>query len=101
MAFDKIKDTFSAQILFTHPNLIISFCIQTDASKIGFGVELFQVDENNVHHTIAFASRTVQPAEKNYSITELELLGIVYACQQFRIYILDFPVKVYTDHQVI
>lgn len=32
LAFNKIKDTFSAQVLLTHPNFNLPFCIQTDAS---------------------------------------------------------------------
>lgn len=35
------------------------------------------------------------------AITELELLGIVFACQKFRVYILGFPINVYTDHQAL
>lgn len=100
-AFNKIKSAFSNQILLTHPDFNIKFCIQTDASLIGIGAELFQIDQFGERNTIAFASRTLLPAEKNYSITELELLGIIFACQKFRIYILGYPVDVYTDHQAL
>lgn len=40
-------------------------------------------------------------AEKNYSVTELELLSIVFACDKFRVYILGYPITVLSDHQAL
>lgn len=100
-AFEKIKSTFSDQVALTHPNFNKTFCIQTDASLIGLGAELFQVGDDGQRHTIAFASRSLCGSERNYTITELELLGILFACQKFRIYILGFPINIYTDHKAL
>jgi len=75
--------------------------LQTDASKLGLGAELFQLTSNGERRTILFASRTLNSAERNYSITELELLSVVFACEKFRVFILGYPVQVLTDHQTL
>lgn len=99
--FQKIKTAFSHQISLTHPNFNIPFCIQTDASYIGLGAELFQIDSDGQRNTLSFASRSLCGAERNYTVTELELLGILFACQKFKIYILGYPINLYTDHKAL
>jgi hypothetical protein len=64
-------------------------------------VELFQVDSSNERQTIRFASQTLNAVEKNYSVTELELLSVVFACEKFRVFILGYPVNVLTDHKAL
>ncbi len=46
----------------------------------------------------AYASRSLNPAERNYSTTHLEGLGIVWALKKFRHLIYGYPITVYTDH---
>jgi len=99
--FQKIKDAFSLQISLTHPNFNIPFCIQTDASYIGLGAELFQINDKGQRDTLSFANRSLCGAERNYTVTELELLGILFACQKFKIYILGHPINLYTDHKAL
>lgn len=99
--FQKIKDAFSLQISLTHPNFNSPFCIQTDASYVGLGAELFQIDNEGQRNTLSFASRSLCGAERNYTVTELELLGILFACQKFKIYILGHPINLYTDHKAL
>jgi len=101
IAFQKIKTAFSRQVSLTHPNFNIPFCIQTDASYIGLGAELFQIDAAGQRNTLSFASRSLCGAERNYTVTELELLGILFACQKFKIYILGHPINLYTDHKAL
>lgn len=98
--FNRIKESFTEKFL-CHPNFDHVFYLQTDASKIGLGAELFQLSTEGERQTISFASRTLNAAERNYSITELELLSIVFACEKFRVFILGYPIHVLTDHQAL
>ncbi len=52
-------------------------------------------------HVIAFASRVLTPAEKNYSVTHLEILAVVWALKHFRDIIMRYKITVYTDHSPI
>lgn len=63
------------------------FVIQTDASDLGLGAVLLQQHEGGLR-PVAFASRSLTPAEKNYSVTEKECLAIIFARKKFDYYIL-------------
>ena len=86
--FEEIKDKFSNMITMNHPDFLKTFYLQTDASNVALGAELYQEDSDKEHHTIAFASRSLLAAERNYTTTEKELLSIVFAVGKFRTYTL-------------
>ena len=48
---------------------------------------------------VAYASRSMTAAEKNYAQIEKEQLGDMFACERFHIYIYGRKVIVETDHQ--
>ena len=100
-AFEEIKRKFSEMIMMNHPDFEKVFYLQTDASNVAVGAELYQEDEEKEHLTIAFPSRSLQPAEKNYTTTEKELLSIVFAVGKFRTYILGNRTIIRTDHKAL
>ena len=53
---------------------------------------------NSQLHPVAFASRALSPQERNYSITDLETLAILWLCSHFRAYLYGHVVTIYTDH---
>ena len=75
-----------------------TFTLETDASTVGLGAVLSQVQEDGMVHPIAYASRTVDKHERNYGISELETLGLVWSICYFRSCLLGHPCVVYTDH---
>ena len=61
------------------PDFTKDFILETDASGVGLGAILAQGDKDGNVHPIAYDSRTLQQHKKNYAVTELEALGIVWA----------------------
>lgn len=75
------------------------YILQMDASDLGLGATLSQVDEHRDEHPVAFASRKLLPREHNYATVEKECLAIVWAVQFFRVYLYGQPCSVQSDHQ--
>ncbi|CAB5101095.1 unnamed protein product [Rhizophagus irregularis] len=75
-AFEKLKEKLIQYPILRHPDWKKEFLLITDASGKGLGAVLSQKDEKEKEVVIAYASRSLLPAEENYPITELECLGI-------------------------
>ncbi|CAI7886383.1 unnamed protein product [Closterium sp. NIES-54] len=68
------------------PNGKAPFVLYTDWSSVGMGAVLSQLEEGQ-EKVVAFASRTCNPAEANYSSYEGEGLAAVWAVGHFRVYL--------------
>ncbi|GFV17292.1 retrovirus-related Pol polyprotein from transposon 412 [Trichonephila clavipes] len=96
-AFNSLKKALTGSEVLGMYDERASTEIHTDASGYGIGAVLVQI-QNNVEKVIAYASRTLTKAEKNYSTTERECLAIVWATNKFRPYIFGKHFTVVTDH---
>ena len=54
-----------------------------------------------MYFPILHSSKKLNKAERNYSTTEREALGMVFALQKYRHFLLDNPFIFYTDHQAL
>ena len=72
--------------------------LSNDASKDGLGACLLIFTENT-WKPVAYASRGMTRAERNYAQIEKELLAIAFACERFHNYIYGLNVLVETDHK--
>jgi len=100
--FEKIKEEFLKVIVLKHPDFSKEFYINTDASNLSVSAVLAQLDEEGEERVICFASRVLTKVEKAYSITEKELLAVVFACKKFRSYLIGHPkIIIRTDHKAL
>ncbi len=60
-----------------------------------------QTDARAKNHVIVYASRTLNSAESNYSVTQQETLAVVWTLRHFHDIIFRYPVQVYTNHAAI
>ena len=77
------------------------FFVTVDASFIGLGVVLFQLNEQNKMKVISYNSRILNPQEQKLSTLDRELLGIVHALQIYECLIIGspHPIHIFTDHK--
>ena len=100
-AFDMLKTRLIESPILAYPNFKRGFVLETDVSVKGLGAVSSQGQKDQRLHPVAYASRALSAAEKNYSITELETLAVVWAISHFRAYLYGHEVKVLTDHTAV
>ena len=81
------------------PQFDREFLLATDASDSAIGAVLSQVDDNGTEKVIAYWSRQLTKAERNYSTIEREALAIVKAVKEFYPYLYGHDFILQTDHQ--
>lgn len=99
--FDELKEKMVNAPVLAHFNPNIGTELRTDALLQGLGAVLLQKGPDNELHPLAYASRTLTKAEKNYGISELEALGVVRSLGYMRHLIYGRPVNIVTDHAAI
>lgn len=99
-AFEKLKSALISYPVLMYPDFD-KRRITTDASCVGLGAILSQIDKKGNERPISYASRTLQPAERNYCTTELELLAIIWELEHFRPYVYGVEFDLITDHKAL
>ena len=82
-AFQKLKNCLITSPVLQYPNFNKPFVVHTDASLTAIGAVLSQEDEYGDEHPVAYYSRTLIPAEQNYTVTECECLAVIQAYKHF------------------
>ena len=85
----------------TIPNTKHPFNITVDASLIGLGAVLYQLNEQNQKKVISYNPRILNQQEQKLSTLDRELLGIVHARQIYEFLIIGspHPIHIFTDHK--
>lgn len=99
-SFEALKNALQSSPILGHPNYELPMEIHCDASGYGLGAVLVQQQESG-ERVICYASRLLNKAETNYSVTERECLALIFAVQRFRAYIWGARIKVVTDHHAL
>ena len=99
-AFDTLKTKLVEAPVLAYPLREGMFILDTDASGLGIGGVLSQV-QDGVERPLAYASRTMTKPERNYSVTRRELLAVVEFCKHFRHYLIGRKFRLRTDHAAL
>ena len=99
-AFNTLKDKITTAPALRMPTNTNPFRIETDGSGVGLGAILTQKQDDR-WHPIAFISKSLSDAKRNYPVTDLELAAIIFALKEWRHYLLDakHPFTILTDHK--
>ena len=100
-AMTTLEEKLTTAPVLAFPSFDRPFTVETDASISGVGAVLMQYQEDQKLHPVAYASRSLSAAERNYSITELETLAVVWALSRFHPYLYGQSVTVVTDHAAV
>lgn len=100
-AFQVLKRNLTEAPLLAFAEFAQPFILYTDASKVGLGAVLAQVQDGQ-ERVMAYASRSLHPTEQNYSnhsYFKLELLALKWAIpEKFKDYLWGYKFMVYTDN---
>lgn len=97
-AFRKVKEALHRADLLVHYDPKRPVRLECDASQDGIGAVLsHRIDGED--YPIAFRSRTLSAAERNYSQLEKEALALVYGVVKFRQFLLGRTFTLVTDHK--
>ena len=97
-AFETLRECLITPPVVNFPDFNKEFLIFTDASNYGIGAVLSQIQDGN-EVVIAYSSRHLNTAERNYSAIEREALAIVYGIKRYRHYLQDEKFEIISDHR--
>lgn len=100
-AFRELKEKFICAPILTIFDQEKQIILETDVSDYALEMCVSQPDVNGLLRPVAFYLRKIVPAEMNYEIHDKELLIIMTAFTEWRVYLKRFKylIKVFTDHK--
>ena len=99
-AFNRLKEVLTSAPVLGVPRDEGMFTVDSDASSVGIGAVLSQQQDGR-EVVIAYASRALSEAEKNYDVTRKELLAVVFALKTIKQYVLGRKFVIRTDHSAL
>ena len=96
-AFEDLKARLVSSPILAYPSAVDQFILDTDASDFGIGAVLSQ-QQDGAERVVAYASRSLTKAERNYCVTRKEMLAVVHFVRYFRPYLYGRRFKLRTDH---
>ena len=98
-SFQEVKQLLSTPNILVHFDDRKPIVVACDASSFGIGAVLSHILEDGTEHPVAYASRSLSPAERRYSRLDKEALAIVFSVGKFHHYIFGRKFLLYSDHK--
>ena len=98
-AFTKLKARLASTEVLAHYDMKLPLRLDCDASAYGVGAVLSHKFPDGSERPIAYASRTLSDAEKNYAQIEKEGLALVFGIRKFHKYIYGRHFTLVMDHK--
>jgi hypothetical protein len=99
-ALQDLKNKLESPEIMGYPLTDGEFILDCDASGKAIGAVLSQLQDGQ-EKVIAYASRTMNRAERNYCVTDQELLAVRHFVEYFRQYLMGRRFRVRTDHRAL
>jgi hypothetical protein len=99
-AFQTLKGALCAAPILAYHKPGERFIVDTDASNFGIGGVLSEM-QGGQERIIAYYSKTLNEAERNYCVTRRELLAIARTLEHFHKYLYGEQFHLSTDHSAL
>lgn len=99
-SFEELKGALCKAPVLRYPKPGQKFILDTDASNHGIGAVLSQVTDGE-EAPVAYFSKTLSKAERNYCVTRKELLAVILATKHFHKYLYGQKFVLRTDHAAL
>ena len=96
--FERLKECMTSTPTLAPFKLGARTMLSADASSYGLGAVVLQQNDGD-WRPVAFASRSLNSAEKMYAQIEKEALAICWACEKFNYFLAGTEFLVETDHK--
>ena len=98
-AFNKAKDSLSSSNVLVHYNPSLPVILESDATQYGIRAVILHHFPNGDERPIAYASRSLNSSERNYSQIEKERLAIIFGVTKYYMYLFGRKFTLRTDHK--
>ena len=98
-AFESAKEKLVSPNVLVHYDSTRPIRLAADASAYGIGAVISHGMDDGSERPIAFASKTLQPSERNYSQVEKEALSLIFGVCKFHAYLYGRRFTLVTDHK--
>ena len=101
-AWEDLRAALADTPVLAHPRFDRPFYIHCDTSTVALGGALLQKSDEGEFQVVAYLSKSLSAAQRNYSIHEVEALSVLYALETWHTYLFgQAKVDVFCDSQAV